>query len=789
MSSGGVGFPEGEATGGEGDFLRALFEATADSVLLLDRDFRVLAINSAGARRFGVTVEEALGRDVLEFFDPDTAASRLESYRQAHRSGGKVVFTDSRGGRVYESTLIPIPDPGGGPARLAVYARDMTEQARMEAALRESERNYRILAEQSTDMILRHSLDGVLTYVSPVASTLLGYAPAEVLGRSVFEFLHPEDLFLARQTLEQVLVHPRTVVARVRARRADGSWIWLEATVAEIPGPPPGIITVSRDVTARIEMEEALRESRESFFRLFRLSPVAGAVSEWEDGRYLDVNEAFVQATGFSREEVIGRTSVELGLWDGPEKRDAAMADLGEKGVFVNREHIFRHKDGQVRQGLFSAAAVEFGGRRRLLSLVVDITGRKAMEAELCRAKEAAEAASQAKTQFLANMSHEIRTPMNSIMGMADLLWETRLDERQRRYVEIFRTAGDDLLRIINDILDISKLESGQVELYAEPFDPHGILLKVAGYFREACRAKGLVLSCRAAGDVPRLACGDAGRLTQVATNLVGNAVKFTASGSVELHVEVLAREPRHARILFSCADTGIGILADRREAVFEKFVQAEPGIGRRFGGTGLGLPIAKGLVELMGGEIGIKDRPGGGTIAWFTVRLATGRDQAEFPVDADPGGRTARPVRARPLAPFLGLRLLVVDDIQSNRELVKLSLADSGVLVDEAESGPEAMDLFAAGDYEMVLLDMVMPGMDGYAVARAMRGLEREAGAPPVPIVAMTASVFPEDRERALAAGCSDHLAKPFSRKALLDLLCGRAGGRHAGGDPGAAG
>ncbi|NMC48482.1 MAG: PAS domain S-box protein, partial [Desulfovibrio sp.] len=544
----------------DSDFIQALFEATPESVLLLDGRYRILAINGTGAKRFGRTVEEMLGRDILGFYDPDTAARRLGCYRQAQGSGRKIVVKDSRNDRHYESTIIPIPEPQGGPPRLAIYGRDMTEQMRMETALRESEQNYRVLAEQSTDMILRHAPDGSLVYISPVATKLLGYDPDEALGLSVFSFLHPDDMQEALAIFAQLQSHPGTVTARVRARHADGSWLWLEATVAAIPGPPPGFITVSRDVSARIAMEEALRESRESFSRIFRLSPVASAISEWSDGRYLDVNEAFVQTTGFTREEVLGRTSVDLGIWRGRALRAHLVAELDEIQLFSNREVTFRRKDGHIRQGLFSAAAVDFGGRKCLLSLVVDITERKAMEEELCRAKEAAEAASLAKSQFLANMSHEIRTPMNSILGMADLLRETQLDDLQRRYVDIFCGAGSDLLRIINDILDISKLESEQVELYVEHFNLDELLEKVADYYRDACRAKGLTVSCHAAGEVPRMLRGDMVRLTQVATNLLGNAVKFTAEGSVDFSVEMLLREPRHVLLLFSCADTGIGI-------------------------------------------------------------------------------------------------------------------------------------------------------------------------------------------------------------------------------------
>ncbi len=759
----------------DSDLLQALFEATTESVLLLDGRYRILAINGIGAQRFGLAVDEMLGRDILGFYDPDTAARRLGCYRQAQTSGRKIVATDSRNGRYYESTVIPIPDPQGGPPRLAIYGRDMTEQLRMETALRESEQNYRVLAEQSTDMILRHAPDGSLAYVSPVAMKLLGYEPDEVLGRSVFSFLHPDDLPEALAIFAQVQSHPGTVAARVRARHADGSWVWLEATVAAIPGPPPGYITVSRDVSARIEMEEALRESRESFSRIFRLSPVASAISEWNDGHYLDVNEAFVQTTGFTREEVLGRTSVELGIWRGHQLRTHIVAELDEIQVFSNREFTFRRKDGQIRQGLFSAAAVDFGGRKCLLSLVVDITERKAMEEELCRAKEAAEAASLAKSHFLANMSHEIRTPMNSILGMADLLRETQLDDLQRRYVDIFCGAGSDLLRIINDILDISKLESGQVELYLEPFNLEELLEKVADYYRDTCRTKGLALACHAAGEVPRMLRGDMVRLTQVVTNLLGNAVKFTAEGAVDFSVEMLLREPKHVLLLFSCADTGIGIDPERREAVFENFVQAERGIGRRYGGTGLGLPIAKRLIELMGGEIGIRDRPGAGIVVWFTVRLeiigdAAGRTDPDRAAGREAGKDVPTPTGAK--RSLDGLRLLVVDDIQSNRELVKLSLADTGVLTDEAANGREALELFATGHYQVVLLDMIMPDRDGYDVARFMRRLERENGWLPVPIVALTASAFPEDRQRALDAGCTEHLPKPFSKKALMAIL-----------------
>jgi PAS domain S-box-containing protein len=770
--------PDVAASRCDSDFFQALFEATTESVLLLDGHYRILAINGTGAQRFGMTVEEMLGRDILGLYDPDTAARRLGCYRQAQTSGRRIVATDRRNGRHYESTVIPIPDPQGGPPRLAIYGRDMTEQLRMETALRESEQNYRVLAEQSTDMILRHAPDGSLVYVSPVATKLLGYRPDEVLGLSVFSFLHPDDLQEALAIFAQVQLHPGTVAARVRARHAAGSWVWLAAPVAAIPGPPPRVITVSRDVSARIEMEEALRESRESFSRIFRLSPVASAVSEWNDGRYLDVNEAFVQTTGFAREEVLGRTSVELGIWRGHGLRAHLVAELDEIQVFSNREFTFRRKDGQIRQGLFSAAAVDFGGPQ--VPVVPGGGHHRAQGHGGGTVPGQGGGRGRQPGQEPVSGQHEPRDPHAHEFhpGHGRPASGTRLDDLQRRYVDIFCRAGSDLLRIINDILDISKLESEQVELYVEHFNLDELLEKVADYYRDACRAKGLALSCHAAGEAPRMLRGDMVRLTQVATNLLGNAVKFTAEGAVDFSVELLLREPKHALLLFSCADTGIGIDPDRREAVFENFVQAERGIGRGTAARAWGCPSPSGLWSswaersASGTGRGRGSWPGSRS-GWR--RSATGPNGRPSAGRREQAGEDASPPNGAKRS-LDGLRLLVVDDIRSNRELVKLSLADTGVRTDEAANGREALELFATGDYQVVVLDMVMPDRDGYDVARLMRRLERENGRPPIPIVALTASAFPEDRQRALDAGCTEHLPKPFSKKTLLAILSAHA-------------
>jgi PAS domain S-box-containing protein len=624
---------------------------------------------------------------------------------------------------------------------------------------------YRAIAENVTDVITRVAPDGTLRYVSP-AIRGFGYESSDLVGRSVFDFIHPDEVVDIQAAFTDALAAAGTSTVSFRVRRADGGYQWVELNSRVVAnaggGSLPEILTVIRDISERRQAEDSLRRSEQRFRALVENSLDLISVVN-ADGTSQYRSPANRRALGYSEDAAARIGPFELLH---PDDRPTLMAGLeairSAPGSTQSIEGRFRHADGSWR--VLEGTVTNLFHDPAVTGLIVnsrDVTDRKRAEAELQQAKNVADAANRAKSEFLANMSHEIRTPMNGIIGMTDLTLNTALTVEQREYLGMVRSSADSLLTVVNDILDFSKVEAGKLELDEQDFNLRESLSETLKTLGLRAETKGLALVGHIAADIPDVLVGDAGRLRQVLVNLVGNAIKFTARGEVTVRVAIESQSGDALQLHFAVTDTGIGIPAEKRQSIFQPFEQADGSTARRYGGTGLGLAISGHLVALMGGSIWVESELGAGSTFHFTVRFAvSSRPWAERHPRSAPAPEEVRQ-----------LRILLAEDNAVNQELAKRLLEKRGHRVTTTGNGSEALAALRDGSFDVVLMDVQMPGMDGFEATTAIRAQERESGAH-VPIVAMTAHAMKGDQERCLAAGMDGYVSKPISPRTLFDEL-----------------
>ena len=637
----------------------------------------------------------------------------------------------------------------------------MTRRRELQAALAVTARDFQMLAEHSTDVILRIDRDLEVVYISP-SCRQFGYDAADLVGSPVDVFLQPEDRAPIRGALLALMDGSSEPGAafEYQVLTASGDLVWVEGSPRMLygeDGKPSGMVTQLRDITTRRTAQLALAES-EARYRL--LADLATDIIMRMDGagiiRYISPS---CRRLGYDAEEMIGRSAFDFLHPEDQERaqvRSEALFKGEQRPAGEGREYRARTKDGDFvwLEGMSALSHNEAGELVDIVSHLRDVTERRAFEDELRRKRAEAETATLAKSEFLANMSHEIRTPLTGIMGFAGLLEELDdLTPDARTFVTRIATASRTLLTVVNDILDFSKIEAGQVELDLLPLDPSRFVAETAELVSAQAAEKGLQLSTAIDGALPPAVMVDGARLRQVLLNLLTNAIKFTETGGVAVTVAYDAEGGGQLKV--SVTDSGVGIAPEQLHRLFQRFSQADGSISRQYGGTGLGLAICRSLTSLMGGEIGVESAPGMGAKFWFTVR-ASACEPGDLADAAQGGAFDTRPAR-----------ILIVDDAPVNRELVSVLLGVFGHVLSEASGGAEAVLAAAEQPFDLILMDLQMPGMDGLAATRAIR-----AGSPKnrtTPIVALSANILPNHLEACRLAGMNDHIGKPIDTRELL--------------------
>jgi two-component system sensor histidine kinase/response regulator len=885
--------------------LAAIVESSHDGILSHTPEGTITSWNRGAELIFGYAADEIVGQMVSILMSPELHESFCAIMESLGKGGACLQLEESairkNGGTIDVAlSMSPMRDASGQVTSIAVIVRDITAHKQDQAALRDSEEQFRTVFEHGPVGISLVAFDGRFLRVNAALCQTLGYSEQELLAARWQDFTQPDDLEGSQRLLAVLLEgHLPSVDFEKSYKHKNGTVVPVRIKISTVKGThsaPYCFIVHTEDIGEARQARIALEASEERYRLLFERN-LAGVLRTTLRGRVLECNLAACLIFGTSVEDTIGSNAIDL--YYSPEDRERTLAALQARKALTNHEVRLRNRDGKPVWVIANYNLVDEGADKVIEITIVDITDRKQAEERQREATEIAERATLAKSAFLANMSHEIRTPMNGILGMSALLLEGELNSRQRQHAESVRDSAEALLDVLNDVLDFSKMEAHKLTLENSAFNLRNVVEGVADLMAVTAQEKKLELLCSIDPDVPTLLLGDASRLRQILLNLAGNAVKFTTTGEVSIRVKLETPGVAGA-IRFEVSDTGIGVPSDKRELLFQPFSQVDTSTSRNYGGTGLGLSIVRMLVDLMGGRLGCETESSKGSCFWFTVLLerqlgvdrsvpfslagcrilvvddnacsrslmlallmfwkATGEEAATAEAALDrlrnaggdlfdailvdlemPGmngeqlaariwqqaglahtplilltplsrsadteywrqrgfaGHISKPLKSGELgtclASILGrepypmrpvtvspesqtnhlrarLRLLVVEDNKVNQEVALGILENLGYHADVVADGPGALSALSETDYDLVLMDCQMPGMDGYETTRQIRKSDTDVRNHDIPIVAATAYCMAGDREKCLAAGMNDYVTKPLRPEPLLQAI-----------------
>jgi PAS domain S-box-containing protein len=775
---------------------RLLFE-NSDEAFLLISDGTIIEASSAAARLLGFEERRDLLKRELDELSPETQPDGVSSKEKAREIGEAAganghcrhgwQFRRASDGQLDAEIEWTSGTLCGRTVLLAVM-RDAGEKRRVEEALRASEEKVRTLTsgslenQQTAERVMQESerrfrelfddapvayheldLDNHITRVNGTELAMLGYSAEEMVGKSIWNFIIEEKLdeMAARETS-----HGARSEYPCTFRRKDGrkvSVLMRQKFIKDASGAIAGRLVTLQDVTALKRTELELRDAEEKYRSIFE-NAIEGIFQSTAEGSYLSVNPALARMFGYDSPDEMMSTVTHIGrqLYVQPGRRGEFTSLILEQGAVSDFESEVYRRDGSSIWISERCRAVRDGDGKLLYyeGTAEDITARRGAEQAVKTARDTAIESARLKSEFLANMSHEIRTPMNGIIGMTDLLLDTDLSPKQRDFTQTIAGSADSLLTIINDILDFSKIEAGMLSFEEIDFQLSSVVEGAVEVLAARAAAKKIDIASLVYNGVPNGLRGDPGRLRQVLTNLVGNAVKFTERGEVVVRANCQEETATHAVIRFTVTDSGIGIEPAAQAQLFQAFVQADGTTTRRFGGTGLGLAICRQLVQRMGGEIGVTSQPGKGSTFWFTARFT--RQAASVPAVA--------PRKAE----LRDLRVLIVDDHETNRTVLEHLLSSREMQVQQAVNALDALGLMRAEaargrTFDLAILDMQMPGMDGLELARCIKKDPKLAS---TRIVMLTSMDRHEDPESLRDSGVDGCLVKPVKQAQLFECL-----------------
>ena len=757
--------------------MRATLNSIGDGVITTDLGGRITGMNPVACKLTGWNSEDAVNRPfekVFKIFNAITGEMAENPVRKVLDTGHvvglanhtKLLSKDKKEIQIADSGS-PIQDKEGNISGVVMVFRDVTDEYRMQEKLSLSEQKHRALVESVKAIVWEYDvISDRWTYVSPQAGEHTGWQPAEWTNLEFWtEKLHPADREKSLSYCFACAEKGEPHELEYRFRKKDGSYIWLRDVVTvEMLGERPSLMRgFIFDITARKIAEKELKEKTEFISKVMDNLPIGVAINKMHTGTAFYMNRMFERIYGWDSETIKDINTFFEKVYPDPEYREYLKKritnDMSSGDPSRMRWEDIRITKSDGSQAYVNAANIPLAEQDIMVSTVIDISAQKRLLDTLIVAKEKAEEHDRLKSAFLANISHEIRTPMNGILGFTELLKSPGLSgSEQDHYIDIIQESGKRMLDTINDLIDISRIETGQMEKISSEVNLSELINSQIGFFTTQAKKKGLELKyTNKPGESPEIIFTDYSKLNSVLTNLIKNAIKFTEKGEIRISS---GQEENFIRI--TVQDTGIGIPADQHDKIFDRFVQRDNSLSKKYEGSGIGLSIVKAYVKLLGGQISVSSEPGKGSSFSFTLPCHNCHEiNNKYPL-------TAKPESAEITVNTPALKVLLADDDEASSRYLQVITREIASATLLAQTGREAVELCRKNpDTDLILMDIRMPDMDGYEATRKIRKFNKK-----VIIIAQTAHAMIEDREKAIECGCNNYIAKPLSKALLTELI-----------------